>query len=43
MAYWRTYCSLTMKSNGKKGNEDGLEEGYEREETGTLVDPQTGD
>ena len=43
VAYCRTCSSLTMNFNGKKGNEDGLEEGNEREETGTLVDPQTGE
>ena len=41
-AYCRTCGSVTTKSNGKKGNEDGLGEGNEREETGTLVDPQNG-
>ena len=43
VAYWRTCGSLTGTSGGKKGKRNGLKGGNEREETGTLVDPQTGE
>ena len=43
LAYWRTCGSLTKTSGGKKGKRNGLKGENEREETGTLVDPQAGE